>query len=94
MITTVPELLAALRKPGRSRDVVHWQDRYIVSFKNMEVSANVMDEAVETGAIVRVAETVLDTEMVKWVMPEIAPGSESPPQPKRRGRPRKVVSTS
>ena len=64
----------------------------MVHYKRMEVSADVMDEAVATGAIVRVAVTVLDTEMVKWVLPELASGAE--PLPKRRGRPRKVVSSS
>jgi hypothetical protein len=68
-IKTLPTLLAALRQPGPRRDVYQQKSgRYVVSFDLLPVRAEVVREAIASGAIV---ETYPGKNAPYWRLPEM-----------------------
>ncbi len=88
MITTLDAFIEAMHRPGRVRDVCLLGDKYFVSYKNQEVKANVVREALAAGLIVG---KIPKKDWDEWVLPEFVGVDESSPLEKRRGRPPKAV---
>ena len=83
-IKTLPTLLAALNRPGPRRDVCEKQSgRYIVSFDLFPVRAEVVREAIASGAIV---ETYPGKNAPYWRPPEMIEKPRRRRYRKRKGR--------